>query len=121
MSNYMLFLDDERFPSESFYSFAKDHGYSVVIARTFEEFKAALKIRGMPNYVTFDHDLGEKSETGLDCAKFMVTNALETDLEFPNVFEVHSMNPIGAKAIHDYLVWAYENEGRLRECFSDPL
>lgn len=93
---YKLFLDDERFPpgNES----------EWVIVRSYDEAVVVFEDRGGPTFMSFDHDLG-LAETGYDVALYMVNR----DLDNPGfitpdfAFEVHSMNPIGAKNIRGLL------------------
>lgn len=52
--------------------------------------------------VTFDY--GEE-KTGYDCAKWLVQYCIDNDLKFPE-YTVHSMNPVGAERIRQYIEWA---------------
>jgi hypothetical protein len=62
-----------------------------------------MRERGCPDFVSFDHDLGDRHEpTGYDVAKWMVNKDLDMDGEFmPDkfMFEVHSANPPGRENI----------------------
>lgn len=96
--SYKLFLDDERFPPEP--------AYNWVIARSVQEAKLIYLHKGPPSFVSFDHDLGENLETGLDFAHWMVNKDLNTEGNFfPEDFDfyIHSQNPIGAENIRQYL------------------
>ncbi|MCB2378548.1 hypothetical protein LGH70_13190 [Hymenobacter sp. BT635] len=90
MQGYKLYLDDIRTP--------KGEGWQVV--RSFDEFVATINQRGLPQEISFDHDLGWDDEhdcemkSGYDCAKWLVEN----DLVIEN-FNVHSANPVGAENI----------------------
>lgn len=59
---------------------------------------------GIPNFISFDHDLGE-DKNAYDIAKYIVDLDLDNKLTFPDDFnfEVHSSNPIGKKNIETYL------------------
>lgn len=95
---YNLFLDDERFPPND--------GGNWVICRTVQEAKAFYLLNGAPTYVSFDHDLGENNQTGLDYAKWLVDKDLTCDGKFLNnnfEYYVHSQNPVGAENIRKYL------------------
>jgi len=90
-----LFLDDIRLPP--------DDTWDVV--RSYDEFVAYIEANGMPDVISFDHDLGftfwdevcfEKS--GYDCAKWLVKKGLRLRQWF-----VHSMNPVGRENIHALL------------------
>lgn len=90
-----MFIDDERFPVE-------DEGW--VIVRTFDDFQEYLSEYGFPEFVSFDHDLGEGEVSGHFLAKFLV----ELDLNkgtMPKNFSwyVHSQNPIGRDNINGLL------------------
>jgi hypothetical protein len=96
-----LFLDDERFPPED--------GREWVIARNVPTALTVIISCGMPSYISFDHDLGEKELTGYDLAKILVDDALdfpdEPGHQFPADFSfyVHSQNPIGKANIEGLL------------------
>ncbi|TDL81365.1 hypothetical protein E2L08_06780 [Palleronia sediminis] len=99
---YALFIDDERDPPAD--------GKLWRIARSLPELRAMLDRHGPPHHASFDHDLGEGMETGLDIAKFMVEQDLEyrageraTPLPVGFSFYVHSQNPVGAENIRSYL------------------
>lgn len=91
-----IFLDDERMPAGAFMS-------DCMIARTYDEAVALVKQHGFPEFVSFDHDLGER-KTGYDFAKYLVDLDLETNTMPSDFwFYVHSQNPIGARSIMQYL------------------
>lgn len=74
-----------------------------VIARSFEEAVAHVEERGMPSFISFDHDLGT-GKSGKDFANWLV----DRDLDHPSIpdcfgFEVHSGNPVGRRNIRDLL------------------
>ena len=95
-----LYLDDIRTPKDK----------SFVIARSYEEAVAFVKEHGVPNYISFDHDLGvdeNNSElpSGYDFAKWLVEMDMDGIYLIPVVFEfnVHSANPVGKANIEAYL------------------
>src|SRR5574343_2080973 len=99
-----LFIDDERFPPRQH----KD----ADIVRSYVDFLAYITRNGCPRFISFDHDLGENSLSGMDIAKYMVERDLDCGGKFiPEGFSytVHSMNPIGASNIDcllsSYLEW----------------
>ena len=49
--------------------------------------------------MTFDYG---PEKTGYDCAKWLVDFCADNGVGFPE-YEVHSMNPVGAKRIRDYI------------------
>ena len=110
-----LYLDDVRTP--------KDEDWQVV--RSYDEFVAHIKMNGLENYelISLDHDLGDtamneyfnnvspnytldysniQEKTGLDCAKFLVAESMNTRIPLPQIY-VHSANPIGSANIMGYI------------------
>lgn len=85
-----LYLDDVRPIPE---------GYIGV--RTYTSFVAYITDNGLPDFISFDHDLGLQ-ESGYDCAKWLVEFCLDHNLELPG-FEVHSQNPVGKENIRSLL------------------
>lgn len=87
--NYKLYIDDIRNPV------SKD----FVIARTSSEAINIIKERGIPEYISFDHDLGGE-DTSRVVIKFLIDYVLDGG-KFPDSFEfnVHSANPIGSEWI----------------------
>lgn len=99
--SWNLFLDDERDPPND--------GREWVICRNVAVALAEIINRGMPSYISFDHDLGENEQTGYDFVKILVDDAVDfpdrKDLQFPAdfTFYVHSQNPIGKANIEGLL------------------
>jgi len=96
---YRLFIDDERLA-------ALKNGEMILIVRNFEEAVEIMESLGCPEFISFDHDLGEESKTGYDIAKWIVEKDMDEDQEFiPDEFEyyVHSQNPIGKSNIEGLL------------------
>lgn len=93
---WRMFIDDERFPGE------KD--CDMVVVRSVDEAKQLIADNGMPHYVSFDHDLGDNLDTGMDLAKWIVERDLD-DRSLPNDFRfyVHSQNPVGKENIERLL------------------
>lgn len=129
--SYKLFLDDIRNPVHCVTymhlhigrknSIYMENGW--VIARNFESFKNTIIGMGMPEFVSFDHDLAEehykagiaspedwewyhikndREMTGYDCAKWLVNYCLDNKLALPE-YAVHSMNPVGSQNILNHL------------------
>lgn len=78
-----------------------------VIVRSFDSFVSYVKENGVPNVVSFDHDLGEiisesKELGGFECAKWLVEFCIDNDINVPN-YHVHSANPVGKKNIETYM------------------
>ena len=117
---YKLFLDDirsveavvdymhARIGSDS-YVYSE---FGWVVVKNFKEFKETIESKGLPDFVSFDHDLADvhydpstqresfhyQEETGLDCAEWLINYCKENNLEFPE-YAIHSMNPIGSRRI----------------------
>ena len=90
------------------------------IVRTYNQFVKWINDNGMPELVSFGHDLTEEhyeivcacgssedfpeefeDETGHDCVLYLIEYAKDHPAEkFPEVM-VHSMNPYGSERIHD--------------------
>ena len=85
-----LYLDDLRPTPEGF-----DRVYN------YEEFVEYLERKGLPDFISFDHDLGEDS-SGYDCAKYLVAYCLEHQRSLPD-YQVHSQNPVGRENIERLL------------------
>ena len=85
-----LYLDDLRPTPEGF-----DRVYS------YEEFVDYLEKEGLPDFISFDHDLGEDL-SGYDCAKYLVEYCLAHQRPLPD-YQVHSQNPVGKENIERLL------------------
>ena len=94
-----LFLDDVR-TIEMVYDKSMENQFDIV--RTFNHFVAYIKKNGLPNYISFDNDLGlggdgKIAPDGLAAAKWLV---YESGLDLRNLdFYVHSANPVAAEQI----------------------
>jgi predicted protein tyrosine phosphatase len=100
---YKLFLDDIRSVS-TVYPKLSDSDF--VIVRNFEDFKSTILEKGLPDFISFDNDLGldvdgNIAKEGYDCAKWLIyQSGLDlTDLKF----NIHSQNPIGKENIRSLL------------------
>ena len=88
-----LYLDDIRNP--------KTEGWDIV--RNYDEFVNWIEKNGVPNEISFDHDLGESDEkTGYDCAKWLCEYCWIIGLPLPE-FNVHSANVVGKENIEGIL------------------
>lgn len=97
---YKLFLDDLR-TVEMVYTTD-----DFVVVRSFAEFVKHIKENGLPDFISFDNDLGEDSEgnilpDGYACTKWLV-NESKLDLS-PLKFNVHSANPVAKIQIESLL------------------
>ena len=93
---WQLFLDDERFPPDG----------NWIIARTMSVAIECCERMGCPNFISFDHDLGENQANGKDFANWLVEKDLDSRHNFIPLdfdFNVHSQNPIGKDNIKFFL------------------
>lgn len=103
--SYKLFLDDVRYPSHV--TWVEMPNGPWVTVRNYNDFVKHITSNGLPEFIAFDHDLGEehyivgkpkydeyKEKTGYDCAKWLIEYCLDNSKLFPK-YVVHSMNPIG--------------------------
>ncbi len=93
---WKMFIDDERMPSKS----------DFIIVRSVNEAQEKISQLGVPNFISFDHDLGDNVPTGADLAKWLVEKDLDHNGDFlPKDFSfyVHSQNPIGKGNIEGLL------------------
>jgi hypothetical protein len=117
--NKKLFLDDVRQVRDACYYMPNprvywDEGWDIV--RDYNEFVGYIEKNGLPDLISFDHDLADehytepwnvvnhpyKEKTGFECAKWLVEYCLDNSLKLPE-FLVHSANPVGADNIKRYL------------------
>lgn len=86
----LLYLDDLRSAPEEF-----------VLVKNYEEFIAFILQNGLPDFISFDHDLGEE-KSDYDCAKWLVEMCMNRKVPLPD-FAVHSQNPVGKENIEGLL------------------
>jgi len=120
---YYLFLDDVRVPRQV--TWVPLPLVEWTIARNYKEFVDLIESRGLPRFVTFDHDLAEehyrpsmydgdghysnyytdgtfKEKTGYECAKWLAEYCIANHLPYPD-YQIHTMNPIGRKNIQSVI------------------
>ena len=101
--SYYLFLDDVR-TVKMVYPQMQETDFVVV--RDYETFVTNILQKGLPNFISFDNDLGLNSKgnvakDGYDCAKWLV---YQSNLNLkPLKFKVHSANPIAKIQIESLL------------------
>lgn len=89
-STIKLYLDDLRPIPNGF-----------IGVRSFTAFVDYINQNGLPNFISFDHDLGLE-ESGFDCARWLVNYCLDKNKELPE-FTIHSQNPVGKQNIESLL------------------
>jgi hypothetical protein len=117
-----LFLDDLRTIDMVYPGFNPP---DWAIARNYHEFVNFIEKFGLPNFISFDHDLGFehtrwyfengghgnppdpsetvfKEKTGYDAAKWLCEYCQDNGLKIPS-YKVHSANPVGKVNIVSYL------------------
>jgi hypothetical protein len=125
--SYNLYLDDFREPKHSAdymlipeATLYRTQNWEVV--RSFPEFVAHIERHGIPQMVSFDHDLAsghyeahmqqgiidyddleafEKAyeKTGYHCAQWLIEYCSTNQLPLPDIILCHSMNPVGKQNI----------------------
>ena len=101
---YNLFLDDDlenRHPDKYYPS-----GTVFVRAINYKEAVDIVLEKGIPDFISFDHDLGDISEdekSGYSFAKFLIDYMLDNNITKPFKYFVHSANPVGRVNIETYL------------------
>lgn len=90
-----LYIDDERYLKTL---------HPWVIVRSYAEAINYFNNHGIPEYISFDHDLGN-GPSGYDIAKWLVNADLDGTHKIPDNFQfnVHSANPIGVINITECL------------------
>ena len=117
-----LFLDDIRIPKDCVNGLVpsrlNNHYWldDWKIVRSYTDFVAHIVKYGLPDFISFDHDLadihytmdfsdkndGGKEKTGYECAKWLVNYCMDMKLDIPQ-YIVHSQNPVGKANIQSYL------------------
>lgn len=96
----LLWLDDYRDPytRPDWLVFSPiEQPFKVYWAKSYKSFIQYIIEFGLPDAICFDHDLGT-SETGYDCAKWLVEYCIDNDKALP-LFNIQSANPVGAENI----------------------
>jgi len=114
MSYYNIFLDDERSPKDVTWIQLPLVNWEIV--RNYFQFTSLITSKGLPQNITFDHDLSDEhykeyfrsnknnsmfnyrnmtEKTGRDCALWLANYCIDRCLPLP-VYYVHSMNGPGS-------------------------
>ena len=102
----LLWLDDIRDPTDvrmdwlAYSPIGRE--VKVVWLMDFYEFRNWIQQYGLPDGICFDHDLGEDTPTGYDCAKWLVDYCLDNRL-LPPLWSSQSANPVGKANINRLL------------------
>lgn len=97
-----LFLDDVR-TLDMVYDKSMENEF--IIVRNYNDFVKFIKTNELPDFISFDNDLGEENgivaPDGYAAAKWLV---YESGLNLENLqFKVHSANPVAAEQIKGLL------------------
>ena len=129
-----LYLDDVRTPIVD-----KPNYEPWVVVRNYDEFVSYITENGIPDFISFDHDLGKehtndyfaqvleqgfqdpkydeyKEKTGLHCAMWLVEYCMDNNLA-PKACGVHSHNPVGGRNIQDCINSYKKHLGLPQDCF----
>jgi len=129
-----LYLDDQRTPTNVLPGYEPWH-----IVRNYDEFVDWITKNGMPDFISYDHDLADehiddyfkqklsmgfqnpsyheyKEKTGLDCAKWLVNYCQNNNVQVTGC-SVHSHNPVGATNIHSFLNGFKKHMGLPEDCY----
>lgn len=91
-----IFIDDERFPPND--------GNDWIVVRNKKDFFRVVASQRFPDFISFDHDLGEDEPTGFDIVKEFIEMDLDNDIIPKNfAWYTHSQNPIGKQNIDGML------------------
>ena len=125
----LLWLDDCRDPKDSVYlsKFCPEFDNvrkDVIWVKNFDEFGKWIIENGLPDKISFDHDLADEhyaperrygdyntwakeqefqEKTGMDAAKWLIDYCLDNNKELP-LWTCHSANPSGVENITKLLV-----------------
>jgi hypothetical protein len=129
-----IYLDDLRTPTNVL------PGYEPwFVVRNYDQFVEWIKTKGMPDFVSFDHDLADEhvddyfaqkivqgyqnpmydeytEKTGLDCAKWLVDYCQINHIPLCGC-SVHSHNPVGARNIHSLLNGFKKHMDQPEDCY----
>ena len=134
MAKRALYLDDVRTPTTPLPDY---DNWEVV--RNYNEFVDWITKNGVPDFISFDHDLAEehmndyfsqveiygfqhpsyesyKEKTGMDCARWLAEYVQINKVTLGKLC-VHSHNPIGAANIQTFLNGLKKHLGEEPDCF----
>lgn len=109
---YNLLLDDVRDEKMTFHASGNTIYMKLtwIIVRNYDEFKDFILKNGLPELISFDHDLEDQDydrfedgedyseRTGKECAAWLVDYCMENKKEIPK-YLIHSQNPDGKRRI----------------------
>ena len=87
-----LYIDDIRFPPG-------DRDW--LVCRSSQEALDRVAEMGMPQFISFDHDLGEEDTTMVFLCRMV--NEVWDGVSVPPDYQIHSANPVGAENIRSFM------------------
>jgi hypothetical protein len=129
-----LYLDDVRTPTTTIPNYEPWY-----VVRNYDEFVGWITENGIPDLISFDHDLAEEhmndyfnqvalvgyqhpdyekytEKTGLDCARWLGEYIQQNNAVLKSVC-VHSHNPVGATNIQSYINGLKRHMGWEQDCY----
>jgi hypothetical protein len=109
---YNLFLDDFRDPEDCF-EYMRHIPYIMedwITVRSYDEFVKIIQEKGIPNIISFDHDLSDihykkqtiidysqyTEKTGYHCANWLINYCIDNKKELPATILIHTQNHAGS-------------------------
>lgn len=80
-----------------------DKEVEVIWVKTQSEFESYITECGLPDFISFDNDLGIGNGEGYDCAKWLVEYCMNNNVQLPEWY-VHSANPVAQENINQLLL-----------------
>ena len=125
---YNLFLDDERVPYsphggiEDAFNYTHNLDYvnlDWVIVRSYDQFVKHIELNGLPQTISFDHDLADQhyqyllkqndvdytkynEKTGMECVKWLCDYCIDNNKKLPK-YLIHTQNQIGSENMLQYI------------------
>ncbi|MDT0678653.1 cyclic-phosphate processing receiver domain-containing protein [Autumnicola musiva] len=102
----LLWLDDKLNPMDTrmdWLAFSPiGREVEVVWVKNMMEFRNWIQKNGLPDAICFDHDLGDSSPNGYDCAKWLIKYCQENQLSLP-LWASQCTNPLQKANINKLL------------------
>lgn len=93
MKRILLWIDDIRDPRKWLSNTLQD-SHHIVWVKDYKEFVEYIIDNGLPDFISFDHDLG-LGKSGYDCAKYLIDYVLDNNIKRLPKCTCHSANPVG--------------------------
>lgn len=78
------------------------NNFNYVWVKNYNEFTNYLMNNQMPDYVSFDYDLGKGERKGIDCVTWLINFCKQNSIQMPTCF-VHSANKNGSSLMNKAL------------------